>query len=245
MKKIVSTLVILLSICICTYYYCDNKKAEVIISGMVIGFDIQNSEENDKNNKIMKTSSKSIGTITFIKEDTHEFSALSHSISKSNNNINFDGNCYSINFDYIEKSSNNNPGKIIATINRNDKIGTLNNQNHYGIYGKIEKLVINPSKIKTENRFNIKKGDAYILLDIDNSGLKKYDVQIDEINYLFSTQNIGIKVTSEALIKMSGGIVQGMSGAPLIQNGKLIGAINCVNINDPLDAYAIFIDKLL
>lgn len=107
------------------------------------------------------------------------------------------------------------------------------------------KLVINPSKIKTENRFNIKKGDAYILLDIDNSGLKKYDVQIDEINYLFSTQNIGIKVTSEALIKMSGGIVQGMSGAPLIQNGNLIGAINCVNINDPLDAYAIFIDKLL
>ena len=152
MKKIVSTLAILLSICICTYYYYDNKKAEVIISGMVIGFDIQNSEENDKNNKIMKTSSKSIGTITFIKEDTHEFSALGHSISKSNNNINFDGNCYSINFDYIEKSSNNNPGKIIATINRNDKIGTLNNQNHYGIYGKIEKLVINPSKIKTENK---------------------------------------------------------------------------------------------
>ena len=125
------------------------------------------------------------------------------------------------------------------------KIGTINNENYYGIYGKIEKLVINPSKIKTENRFNIKKGDAYILLDIDNSGLKKYDVQIDEINYLFSTQNIGIKVTSEALIKMSGGIVQGMSGAPLIQNGNLIGAINCVNINDPLDAYAIFIDKLL
>ena len=57
--------------------------------------------------------------------------------------------------------------------------------------------------------------------------------------------HIGIKVTSEALIKMSGGIVQGMSGAPLIQNGNLIGAINCVNINDPLDAYAIFIDKLL
>ena len=85
----------------------------------------------------------------------------------------------------------------------------------------------------------------HFLIDHNNNFHKKYDVQIDEINYLFSTQNIGIKVTSESLIKMSGGIVQGMSGAPLIQNGNLIGAINCVNINDPLDAYAIFIDKLL
>ena len=99
MKKIVATLVILISICICTYYYYDNKKAEVIISGKVIGFDIQNIEKNKKNNNIVPTSSKSIGTITFIKENTYEFSALGHSISKSNTNINLSGNCYDINFD--------------------------------------------------------------------------------------------------------------------------------------------------
>ena len=98
----------------------------------------------------------SIGTITFIKEDTHEFSALGHSISQLNNNINFCGNCYNINFDYIEKPSSNTAGKIIAEINQEEKIGTINNENQYGIYGKIENLVINSSQIETENRFNIK-----------------------------------------------------------------------------------------
>lgn len=245
MRKITISLIILISIYIGCYYYYESQKTEVIISGKVIGFDIPNVEENSKNNKLVKTSTKSIGTITFIKEDSHEFSALGHPISQLNNNINFNGNCYNINFDSIEKASPNTAGKIIANINKDEKIGVLNSCNQYGIYGKIENIKQNFQKIETENRFNIQKGEAYILLDLDNQDLKKYDVQVEEINYLLPNQNIRIKVTSEELIKISGGIVQGMSGAPLVQNDKLIGAINCVNINNPLDAYAIFIDKLL
>ena len=99
--------------------------------------------------------------------------------------------------------------------------------------------------INTGNRFDIKNGIAYILINLDGQGLKKYEVEITETNYFASTQNIRIKVKSQELINLSGGIVQGMSGAPLVQNEKLIGAINCVNTNNSLDAYAIFIDKLL
>jgi len=80
---------------------------------------------------------------------------------------------------------------------------------------------------------------------IDGENLESYKVEIVGINYLQSNKNIRIKITDEKLIKETGGIVQGMSGTPVMQNGKLIGAINCVNVNNPQDAYAIFIDKII
>lgn len=245
MKKSIIIGVTILLIFLGIYHYYDNKKTEVYISGRLIGFELQDIKENINNDKIINTSSKSIGTITFIENNSTKFAAFGHSILQNNNTHSLVGNCYQVEFDHIEKATQNETGKIIAKLNKQEQVGSLNTENKYGIYGNLLNSIQDEQLISTENRFNIKKGTAYILLNIDSTGLKKYEVQINQINYFASNQNIKIEVKSEELIKLSGGIVQGMSGAPLIQNGKLIGAINCVNINNPLDAYAIFIDKLL
>ena len=75
--------------------------------------------------------------------------------------------------------------------------------------------------------------------------MKQYEIEITGINFFSFTKNLKISVKSPELIEKTGGIVQGMSGSPIIQNGKLIGAVNCVNVNNPLEAYGVFVDKLI
>ena len=247
MKKVLILLVITSTTIIGIYYYYDKKTENVFLSGKVIGFNLNDIKDTatDNERNIVKTSSKSVGTVTFIKRNNSNFAALGHSISGKKENIDLQGSCYEIEFDYIKKAKQNKTGKIIADIKEENKIGEINNSNQYGIYGKIIEKEKDCVSINTGNRFDIKNGIAYILINLDGQGLKKYEVEITETNYFASTQNIRIKVKSQELINLSGGIVQGMSGAPLVQNEKLIGAINCVNTNNSLDAYAIFIDKLL
>jgi stage IV sporulation protein B len=144
------------------------------------------------------------------------------------------GKCYEIYFDYVKKASENEVGRIIADINENKVVGEIEKCSEYGMYGIINEISEYPT-IQTGNRYDIKKENASIVIDFDGNGLKEYEVEIIEINYLSKTQKINI----------SGGVAQGMSGAPLIQDGKLIGAINYVNNDNALEAYAIFIDKLL
>ena len=227
------------------FNYYDNKRVEVLLTGKVVGFNVEDTNEKDKdgNGFTIKTSSKSVGTMTFIK-DNNEFVALAHSMSGKNTELN--GECYEIEFEDVIKSTENKAGRIIAEINEKSKIGYVYGDTNYGIYGKVENISVKDyMKIKTANRYNVTKGQAYLLINLDGRGIKDYEVEITGIDYLSNTQNIRIKVKSKELIEISGGIVQGMSGAPLVQNGELIGAINSVNINNSLDAYAIFIDKLI
>lgn len=243
-KTILLVSFIVISIMINFNYY-DNKRAEVLLTGKVVGFDIENTEEESGEGKgfTIRTSSKSVGTMTFIKEN-NEFVALGHSMSGESTELN--GECYEIEFEDVIKSTDNKAGRIIAEINEESKIGYVYGDTNHGIYGKVESISAKDyRKIKTANRYSITKGQAYLLINLDGKGIKEYEVEIMEIDYLSSTQNIRIKVKSQELIEISGGIVQGMSGAPLVQNGELIGAINSVNINNSLDAYAIFVDKLI
>ncbi len=247
MKKFIISILIITIILVGMYNYYEGKTTEVLLSGRVIGFDIKNLDDNinNENKKTTKTSSKSVGTMTFIKKDSGEFAALGHSISKKINEIELEGECYEIEFDHVKRAKQDEAGRIIAEIRDDEKIGELSNGNQYGIYGKIDTVNKDYQTIETANRFDVKLGQAYILIDVDGRGVQKYEVKVKQINYLAQTQNIRIEVKSEELIKLSGGIVQGMSGAPLVQNGKLIGAVNCVNTNNSLDGYAIFIDKLV
>lgn len=242
-KRILLISLIVVSIIINFNYY-ENKREEVLLAGKVVGFDIQDSIEDEEGNGVtVHTSTKSVGTITFIKEN-NEFVALGHSMSGENSEIH--GDCYEIQFEDIVKSTENKAGRIIADIKEEAKIGNVYGDSDYGIYGKVDNIVKNEyRKIKTANRYNITKGQAYLLINLDGNGLKEYEVEITKIDYLSTSQNIRILVKSQELIDISGGIVQGMSGAPLVQNGELIGAINSVNINNSLDAYAIFVDKLI
>jgi len=235
--------IVLIIFFVLIYSYYANLTTMVLLSGKVIAFDVENIAENvDNNGKTVNVSSQSIGTLTFIKPNG-EFAALGHSISDSSG---VEGQCYGISFNSIKKSTPNNPGRIIASLNKNSKIGYVSEQSYCGVFGTINKIGSCASQeIETANRFSIKKGTAYLLTNLDGSGLKEYEIEITGINYLSFTKNLKITVKSQELINKTGGIVQGMSGTPIVQNGKLVGAINCVNTDNPLIAYGIFVDKLI
>ena len=224
------------------FNYYDNKITEVYLTGKVVGFNTENIIEDMKtgDNKSIHASYKSVGTMTFIKS-TGEYAAVGHSMP----GYDF-GECYEIKIQDIKKGTESNTGRIIANLDEDSKIGYVSKNSSYGVFGTVDNIGTHEYKrIKTASRFEIEKGTAYILIDFDGTGIKEYEIEIEGINYLAFTKNINISVKSEELIRKTGGIVQGMSGTPIVQNGKLIGAVNCVDIDNPLQAHGIFIDKLI
>ena len=142
-------------------------------------------------------------------------------------------------------------GKIQGTIENQKEIGTISKNTSFGIYGKLDNLSsinIDLSKqMEVATRDEIKTGKATILCSLDNQKPKEYEIEIEEIykenNY--DNKSMLIKVTDEELIEKTGGIIQGMSGSPIIQNGKFIGAVTHVLVNNPEEGYAVFGDIML
>jgi len=244
MNKILVVIVSILLLVAISYSYYENTKTEVFLTGKVVVFDVENISQNVNNNEdIIYVSSKSIGTLTFVKPNG-EFAALGHSISDINFSV--EGECYEATFNSIKKSTPNNPGTIVAGIRERSKIGDVSNQSYCGVFGTVDKISSHDSiKIETANRYTVEKGQAYLLINFDGKGIEEYEVEITRVNFLSRTKNITITVKSPELLAKTGGIVQGMSGTPIVQNGRLIGAINCVNVYNPTEAYGIFVDKLL
>ena len=126
-------------------------------------------------------------------------------------------------------------------------MGTITKNTSYGIYGKIDKEVINKYNLelmKTGYSHNVKKKSAYVRMYINDS-FCDYEIEITDINNASENKNITFKVVSEQLLDKTNGIVQGMSGCPIIQDGKIIGAVTHVFVDDPTCGYGIFIEKML
>lgn len=210
-----------------------------------MGFEIDNESIDVKREKAVAASAKKIGTVTFIKKDTNEFVALGHSTIKNKRKLQVSGTCYDINFEGINKGSKEETGNIIASLNRNKQIGYIYYDSMCGIFGKVDEIKEDYQEVETACWYNVKKGKANILIDLNGSGLRSYEVEIIRIDYISQNKNIKIQITDKSLIAETGGIVQGMSGTPLMQDGKLVGAINYVNADEPTIAYAVFVDKLV
>lgn len=239
MKNIITMfLVILLCMFICDVIYQANNTEVVLLSGEIMGFEIENY--------FVSTSSQKLGVVTCIKKDTSQFSALGHQATQNYDESNIEGICYEIDIDEIDKSYNNHIGHIHGILNNDTQIGTISQNNKYGIFGtldKTKKYISN--EIQTASKYEVRLGDAELLISWKDDELQSYKVEIVSINYISDNKNIKIKVKDDNLKNITGGIVQGMSGAPIVQNGKLIGAINYANAEKPEEAYAIFIDKLI
>lgn len=216
----------------------------VLLVGKVMGFELENVAEQEMKKRFIQTSSKKIGTITFIKENTNNFVAFGHSVGKR---LETKGYCYNIELLGINKSNSNSIGIIDAVLDDSKVIGEIYDNNRNGAFGNItDENLGNYQKIETANRFDVQKGNANIYIDLDGQGLKSYQIEIEKIyHFTFGNKNIKFKITDENLIQKTGGIVQGMSGTPIIQNNKLVGAINYASTNDPKCGYAIFADKLI
>ena len=240
MKKIFiipTVLFCLLMVSFSIYY----KKTEIVlVGGELIAFEVEEPKETETSGEYIETSLKKMGILTYINPETNQFAALGHSITNSKEGTEIEGKCYGVQF------ITNNSNLQEAYLDEANPIGDVYYDNYSGIYGKMYDISNQKyQKVETANRYNIRKGNANILISLDGHNVESYDVEILAINYIDSNKNIRIKVTDKKLLNETGGIVKGMSGTPVMQNGKLVGAINCVSANNPQDGYAIFIDKLI
>ena len=202
----------------------------------------------------VRDSAAGVGTVTFYEPSTKTFGALGHGITDIDTGelINIaSGEFVTTRILNIAKGENGNPGKIQGTIENQKNIGQISKNSKFGIYGKVDNLSsleIDTSKeMEVATREEIKEGKATILCSLDNKTVEEYEIEIEKIykenNY--DNKSMQIKVTDQKLIEKTGGIIQGMSGSPIIQNGKFIGAVTHVLVNNPQEGYAVFGDIML
>ncbi len=218
MKKKILTIILLFFVLILGIQYATTVPQKVYLSGKLIGFSIENRKWGQEENEI-PTSSRQIGTVTFIKKDTNEFAALGHSTKT----INLDskiGLCYDIKFGGIDKAEKYETGSIIAVLDEEKYLGYIYDDKDVGIFGKMNKEQEDNIEVETSCWYNVKRGKANILMCLDGDELESYDVEIIGIDYLSKNKNIKIQITDPNLIKKTGGIIQGMSGTPLMQDRK-------------------------
>lgn len=197
----------------------------------------------------VRDSTAGIGTMTFYSPKSKAFAALGHGISDIDTGDILTikkGNILSCSLSNPTKSEKNTPGELNGSFSSNF-LGNITSNSSCGIYGVLGKLPSNmPEAMETADISQIKTGDAEILSDVDGSGVKRYSISIVRIlNRASNGKNMIIEITDECLLNKTGGIVQGMSGAPIIQSGKLVGAVTHVFVSNPKRGYAIFAENML
>ena len=202
----------------------------------------------------VRDSAAGIGTVTMYIPDKNVFVSLGHGISDIDTGemLKIDtGDFVTTQIVDVVKGEKNEPGRIQGSIENSSNIGNVTKNTKYGVYGILnnkQNLNINMQKsMKPALRNEIRQGKALIFCNIDGNGVKEYSIEITKI-YTENTSNnksMEIKITDKELIEKTGGIIQGMSGSPIIQNGKIIGAVTHVFVNDPIRGYATFIENML
>ena len=189
-----------------------------------------------------------IGTLSYIDPNTLVFGSLGHEIIESNSFLKFEineGFIYSASVSDIRKSINGNAGSKNANVDKESDVGIIKSNEIEGIFGKYKDSFSNKELIEVGNNKDIKKGKAYIKTVIEDNKIEDFSINILTIDESSDTKNILFEITDEKLLKKTGGIVQGMSGSPIIQNNKLIGVVNYVIVDSTNKGYGIFITKML
>ena len=195
-----------------------------------------------------------VGTISYYEPSTKYFAALGHPIIDTDTGeiVSIkEGELVNASVISIKKGEGGNPGEIKGSLKSDEKIGQISTNTKFGIYGTLDNLsslnIDKENKIKVALREEIKTGDAKVLLTLEDGIRKEYDVKIKKIykNNDKDNKSMLIEIVDEDLKNLTGGIIQGMSGAPLIQNGKFIGAITHVLVNNPELGYAVFGDLMI
>ena len=195
-----------------------------------------------------------VGTLTFYEPNTNSFMALGHGISDIDTEKIVDiasGELITASILTIKKGVKGTPGEIRGTIENGNNIGKIGKNTNLGVYGTVTNKnyldISGMEEMEVATRSEIQEGKAQIICQLDNNGRKAYEIEIEKIYLANNTDNKSmlIKVTDKELLEKTGGIIQGMSGAPVIQNGKFVGAVTNVLVNDPTQGYAIFGDMMI
>ena len=199
---------------------------------------------------VLKDGAAGIGTITYIDPDTCEFGGLGHGICDTDTGevISFsEGEVTGVILSGVKKGAEGKPGELSGLLT--DKvIGELYANTECGVFGKLTSIpeVISATPIVVAKRDEVHEGEATILSSVKVGGVKEFKIQISEVNKSSTgTKSFKIRVTDPTLIAITGGVVRGMSGSPIIQDGKLIGAVTHVMVANPTEGYGIFIENML
>lgn len=233
------------------------KSLKVSLLRKDVEFDIDVKPVKDVNDNKYKLglwvrdSTAGIGTITYINPVTNIFAGLGHGICDVDTGDLMrllKGNVLKAGINSIRKGEQGVPGELKGVFLESKPIGNLYKNTEEGIFGKTLPNYKHSNKpIPIAFKQDVKEGKAKILCSIDDNGPKEYDIEIVKVYKAVqkSTKNMLIEIVDPVLLEKTGGIVQGMSGSPIIQNGKLVGAVTHVLINEPEKGYGIFIENML
>ena len=210
--------------------------------------------ENSKRFEIgmwVRDSTAGIGTVTFYDTENNIFGSLGHPVCDSNTGtfIPF-GECETsgVKIKGIEKGSFGKAGAIKAEFTNEKGIGVISGNTECGVYGSINSENLpQKEKLPLGCKQEIHTGKAFIYCSVDENTAEKYDIEIKKINYNSKekTKDMVIKITDSRLLEKTGGIVCGMSGSPIIQDNKIIGAVTHVFVKNSSEGYAVFCENML
>jgi len=202
----------------------------------------------------VKDAATGVGTVTFYEKNSNKFAALGHGIidSDTGNLIEIEnGKLVTTEIISIKKGEKESPGEIKGTVINQQEIGNVEKNTNFGIYGNITYLnrlnINNKKEYKVASREEIKEGKAKILCTVENGKTEDFEIEIKKV-YVNNNENnksMLIEVTDEKLIEKTGGIIKGISGAPIIQNEKFVGAVTHVFISDSKMGYGVFGDLMI
>lgn len=192
-----------------------------------------------------------IGTVTYYDPENLTYGALGHEIIDSDNGRIFDlssGTIFESDVKGVKKSENGNPGEKIADIKENNKIGNITINNRYGIFGEYQEGKIDDNiTMETATKDQVKLGKAEIWTVVKGSRVEKFEIEITTLRPQKNQDIKGItfRVTDSRLLSLTNGVIQGMSGSPIIQNNLLVGAVTHVVIDNVNVGHGIYIDSMI
>ena len=199
----------------------------------------------------VKNSVAGVGTMTYVAKEGNSFAALGHGITDSDTGVMIpmqSATVYSSEILSIKKGQKGRPGEMAGAIDETRLIGECTCNSQGGMFGVLTDYKPHTEAVRAASRSEVKEGNAQIICTVGRGETpQKYDAKIISVNRIsFSrTKSFVIEITDKDLLRKTGGIIQGMSGSPIVQNGKLVGAVTHVFVNDPTRGYGIFIENML
>ena len=189
-----------------------------------------------------------VGTVTYYDPQSKQFGALGHSVNNSAGQpVQMEaGTVFHAGVMSIRRGCVGEPGQLMGTLSDKTPIGKISKNTHQGIFGTLTEP-ISGEKLPAAEKGQVHTGAAVIRSTVADGGVQEYSVEILKIypNPKCASRNMLLCITDPKLLETTGGIVQGMSGSPIIQDGKLVGAVTHVLVNDPTTGYGIFIENML
>lgn len=211
---------------------------------------LSDADASYKGGMWVRDSTAGIGTVTFYDPNTGAFGGLGHGICDVDTNELMplrSGEVVPVTISGIVKGQKGRAGELRGYFSNDIPVGELQSNSEAGVYGELRFSPVSMQAIPVAPKQEVQIGPAQIYTTVDGNSPQSYSIEIESINYQENTKikNLVVKVTDTQLLNKTGGIVQGMSGSPIVQNGKLVGAVTHVFVNDPTRGYGILAENMV